>query len=98
MAPKTGNFSKAPLVRRHKGATFGIVGLGRIGLATARRAAGFDMKVVFYDPHLSGVDLSTGYERVHSHDNVRRPRRPEIGDRNSASALPLRRLMVIGIT
>ncbi|RWF47279.1 MULTISPECIES: C-terminal binding protein [unclassified Mesorhizobium] len=61
------HFSKAPLVRRHKGATFGIVGLGRIGLATARRAAAFDMKVVFYDPHLlSGVDLSTGYERVHS--------------------------------
>ncbi len=61
------NFSKAPLVRRHKGATFGIVGLGRIGLAVARRAAAFDMKVVFYDPHLSsGVDLSTGYERVHS--------------------------------
>jgi D-3-phosphoglycerate dehydrogenase/C-terminal binding protein len=61
------HFSKAPLIRRHKGATFGIVGLGRIGLAAARRAAAFDMKVVFYDPHLlSGVDLSTGYERVHS--------------------------------
>ena len=61
------HFSRAPLVRRHKGATFGIVGLGRIGLAAARRAAAFDMKVVFFDPHLlSGVDLSTGYERVHS--------------------------------
>jgi D-3-phosphoglycerate dehydrogenase len=61
------HFSKAPLVRRHKGSTFGIVGLGRIGLATARRAAAFDMKVVFFDPNLSsGVDLSTGYERVHS--------------------------------
>ena len=61
------HFSNAPLVRRHKGATFGIVGLGRIGLAAARRAAAFDMRVVFYDPLLSsGVDLSTGYERVHS--------------------------------
>lgn len=61
------HFSKAPLVRRHKGATFGIVGLGRIGLAAARRASAFDMRVVFFDPHLSsGVDLSTGYERVHS--------------------------------
>lgn len=61
------HFNKAPLIRRHKNATFGIVGLGRIGLAAARRAAAFDMKVVFYDPHLlSGVDLSTGYERVHS--------------------------------
>jgi len=61
------HFNKAPLIRRHKNATFGIVGLGRIGLAAARRAAAFDMKVVFYDPQLlSGVDLSTGYERVHS--------------------------------
>lgn len=61
------HFSRAPLIRRHKAATFGVVGLGRIGLAAARRAAAFDMKVVFYDPHLlSGVDLSTGYERVHS--------------------------------
>lgn len=61
------HFSKGPLVRRHKNATFGIVGLGRIGLAAARRASAFDMKVVFYDPHLSsGVDLSTGFERVHS--------------------------------
>jgi D-3-phosphoglycerate dehydrogenase/C-terminal binding protein len=61
------HFARAPLMRRHKGATFGIVGLGRIGLAAARRAAAFDMHVVFYDPHLlSGVDLSTGYERAHS--------------------------------
>lgn len=61
------HFSGPPLIRRHKGATFGIVGLGRIGLAAARRAAAFDMRVVFYDPHLlSGVDLSTGYERARS--------------------------------
>jgi phosphoglycerate dehydrogenase-like enzyme len=65
--PAAWHFSHAPLVRRHRGSTFGIVGLGRIGLAAARRAAAFDMKVVFFDPHLSnGVDLSTGYERVHS--------------------------------
>jgi D-3-phosphoglycerate dehydrogenase/C-terminal binding protein len=55
----------APLVRRQKGLTFGVVGLGRIGLAAARRAAAFDMKVIFYDPYLpNGVDLATGYERV----------------------------------
>lgn len=61
------SFTKAPLIRRHRKATFGIVGLGRIGLAAARRAAAFDMNVVFYDPKLlSGVDLSTGYQRVHS--------------------------------
>jgi glyoxylate reductase len=32
------------------GKTLGIVGLGRIGLAMAKRARGFDMKVIYYDP------------------------------------------------
>ena len=66
--PRAGwNYAAAPLVARLKGATFGIVGLGRIGLAAARRAAAFDMRVVFYDPYLlNGVDLATGYERVDS--------------------------------
>jgi glyoxylate reductase len=31
------------------GATIGIVGLGRIGCAIAKRARGFDMKVLYYD-------------------------------------------------
>jgi len=31
------------------GATIGIVGLGRIGCAIAKRANGFDMKVLYYD-------------------------------------------------
>ncbi len=30
------------------GSTLGIIGLGRIGQAMARRAAGFDMKVIYY--------------------------------------------------
>jgi glyoxylate reductase len=33
-----------------KGATLGLVGFGRIGRAMARRAAGFDMRVIYYDP------------------------------------------------
>lgn len=33
------------------GATLGIVGLGRIGQALARRASGFRMKVIYYDPY-----------------------------------------------
>lgn len=33
------------------GATLGLVGFGRIGQAMARRAAGFDMRVLYYDPH-----------------------------------------------
>jgi len=31
------------------GATIGVVGAGRIGYAVARRAKGFDMKILFYD-------------------------------------------------
>ena len=33
-----------------KGATLGLVGFGRIGKAMARRALGFDMRVIYYDP------------------------------------------------
>lgn len=32
------------------GSTLGIVGFGRIGGAVAKRAQGFDMRVIFYDP------------------------------------------------
>ncbi|MBK8046167.1 MAG: D-glycerate dehydrogenase [Anaerolineales bacterium] len=32
------------------GATLGIVGYGRIGQAMARRALGFDLRVIYYDP------------------------------------------------
>ncbi|HEY2154908.1 MAG TPA: phosphoglycerate dehydrogenase, partial [Isosphaeraceae bacterium] len=35
------------------GKTLGIVGLGRVGLAVAKRAQGFDMNVVGFDPFLS---------------------------------------------
>ena len=33
-----------------QGATLGLIGFGRIGKAVARRAAGFDMRVIYYDP------------------------------------------------
>jgi glyoxylate reductase len=32
------------------GATLGIIGMGRIGQAMAKRARGFDMRVLYYDP------------------------------------------------
>jgi phosphoglycerate dehydrogenase-like enzyme len=58
------HWSGAPLVRRLRGATFGIVGLGRIGTAAGRRASGLDMEVCFYDPYLpDGVELAHGYRR-----------------------------------
>jgi len=36
-----------------EGKTLGVVGLGRVGLAVAKRAIGFDMTVIGYDPLLS---------------------------------------------
>ena len=35
------------------GKTLGVVGLGRIGLAVAKRACAFEMKVLGYDPFMS---------------------------------------------
>lgn len=59
-----------PTVRRLRGLRFGIVGLGRIGVATARRASGFDMQVRFFDPLLPpGAELAVGYRRhISLHD------------------------------
>lgn len=34
------------------GSTLGIVGFGRIGQAMARRASGFDMRVIYFDPYV----------------------------------------------
>jgi D-3-phosphoglycerate dehydrogenase len=33
------------------GATLGIIGMGRIGQAVARRATGFDMNIIYFDPY-----------------------------------------------
>ncbi len=52
-------------VRRLRGATFGIVGLGRIGTATALRARGFEMDIAFHDPHLPpGTERAFGFRRT----------------------------------
>jgi D-3-phosphoglycerate dehydrogenase len=58
---------EVPVVRRIRGLTFGAIGMGRIGTAVARRAAAFDMKIIYFDPYLpEGHDLSLGLERVRS--------------------------------
>ncbi len=55
------------------GKTLGIFGMGRIGQAVARRAKGFDMRILYYDVHESTlpkeieaikVDRDTTSERV----------------------------------
>jgi D-3-phosphoglycerate dehydrogenase/C-terminal binding protein len=56
----------APL-HRLRGRTFAIVGLGRIGIATALRAKALGMNVVFYDPYRQdGFDKTLGIRRVES--------------------------------
>ena len=45
------------------GATIGIVGLGRIGRAVARRARGFDMRILFAQRHDSEAAAEVGAER-----------------------------------
>jgi phosphoglycerate dehydrogenase-like enzyme len=58
---------RAPLVRRLRGRVFGVVGLGRIGVATALRAKAFGMNVVAYDPYVSrGSEIAVGVDRVES--------------------------------
>ena len=45
------------------GATLGLIGFGRIGQAMARRARGFDMRVLYFDPSAPPTDsalIATG--------------------------------------
>src|SRR5205085_666607 len=53
------------------GKTLGVIGLGRVGREVARRAAGFDMKVVGFDPFLSpdraaqlGIESAAGLDQL----------------------------------
>ncbi len=64
-----GNWRPAhnPFGRRLSACTFGVVGMGRIGTAAARRAKAFDMDVVFYDPYQpNGYELAIGVRRADS--------------------------------
>lgn len=60
----------APLVRL-RGRVFGIVGLGRIGTATAVRAKALGMDVAYYDPYKpDGYDKAVGVRRVERLDDL----------------------------
>jgi len=54
------------------GKTIGIVGLGRIGTAVARRCLGLEMKVIGYDPFIAGSlpDLAKHIRLVDSLDDL----------------------------
>jgi phosphoglycerate dehydrogenase-like enzyme len=53
--------------------TFGIVGLGRIGTATALRAKALGFRVFFFDPYVTrGAHKALGLERVESLDELLR--------------------------
>src|SRR6201984_76057 len=43
------------------GKTLGLVGFGRIGRAVARRASGFQMKVIYYDSVRVPLDVERGF-------------------------------------
>lgn len=63
--PRAGfDHARAPLLARLRGKTFGVVGLGRIGIATALRAKAFGMRVLAYDPLVSrGTEIAVGVDR-----------------------------------
>ena len=63
----------AAKMRRLNTQTFGLLGLGRIGTATALRAKAFGFRVVFFDPYVpSGTHKALGLERVASLDELLR--------------------------
>lgn len=60
-------------LRRLRELTLGIVGLGRIGTATALRAKALGFRVCFYDPYLpNGVDKAVGVARERTLDSLLR--------------------------
>lgn len=60
-----------PKLRRLRELNFGIVGLGRIGTATALRAKALGFRVCFYDPFLAnGADKAIGVRRVRTLDEL----------------------------
>ncbi|MCY2984734.1 MAG: C-terminal binding protein [Planctomycetota bacterium] len=60
-------YSTAGKLFRLRGRTFGLLGLGRIGSATALRAKAMGMNVIFYDPYQQdGYDKALGIRRVES--------------------------------
>jgi D-3-phosphoglycerate dehydrogenase / 2-oxoglutarate reductase len=55
---KAGKWEKSAFMGAElAGKTLGLLGIGRIGAATAKLAAGFGMKVIAYDPMFDGAEI-----------------------------------------
>jgi phosphoglycerate dehydrogenase-like enzyme len=64
-------YTSSPTTRRMRGGRFGIVGLGRIGTATALRAKAFGYEVLAFDPYLSnGQEIAVGVKRLATLDEL----------------------------
>jgi len=64
-------YAQAIPLRRLRGRVLGIVGLGRIGTATALRAKALGMDVLYYDPYKpTGYEKSLGIRRVDDLDSL----------------------------
>ena len=60
-------YTLATPLHRIRGRVFGVIGVGRIGTATALRAKALGYDVVFYDPHVTdGRDKALGIRRAES--------------------------------
>ena len=67
------SYTQAQPVQRLRGRLFGILGLGRIGTASALRAKALGMDVMFYDPYVpDGRDKSLGVRRAETLDELLR--------------------------
>lgn len=58
------DFTKTHPLRRVSQLTLGLVGLGRIARATARKMAGFQMRILAADPYVSGQTIDDRIEMV----------------------------------
>lgn len=65
------SYTQVQPLHRLRGRVFGIVGIGRIGMATALRAKAFGFEVMFYDPYVpQGADKALGIQRVETLEDL----------------------------
>jgi len=61
----TWDLKRLPILRRIRGQTLGLLGIGHIGSAVAARAQGFGLRILAYDPYVNGkVARELGIELV----------------------------------